>query len=120
MHPARAIDFLRYAADNPHPEFEAYSLGEIYIDGARQNDKHPAWARIMLPDHYLKNIRGNEELQDIYLFLKFPREVWERYSLPSANTGNGEMTDVKEESTKEAEETSLSQLLEDASREEAP
>lgn len=85
MNPLKASGFMRYALNHPHPEFQSYTLGEIYVDGVRQNDKRPAMMHIMVPDEWVKNIRGTEELQDIYIICKYPRELWEAYQEPDAD-----------------------------------
>lgn len=82
MHPLKATDFLRYALDNPNPDTEFKTIGECYIESARQNDKRPAYVKLMVPDDWIKNIRGTAELQDIYMLCHFPREMWERFKSP--------------------------------------
>lgn len=82
MNAQKAADFLRYALANPSPEASFYTMGECYMESARQNDKRPAYVKVMVPDDWIKNIRGTKELQDVYIVAHFPREVWERYKSP--------------------------------------
>ena len=75
-------EFAAYAlADHPD-KVEAGSMLGAIIDVARQNDKHPAWVKVVVGDDLVKNIKGNEKLKNAYIMLKIYREVIDRANSP--------------------------------------
>lgn len=67
------IDWVRLV----HPE--AMEILPIWVmDTGRLTEKRPAYAKIAVPDDYVKNIKGDRP-QDIYLLIKVPHAIHEEW-----------------------------------------
>lgn len=62
--------FKEYAQD-----VELMLINGFVYDHARQNDKRTAWLKIAVPDDWVKNYRGQEKLQDLYVAIRVPVEI---------------------------------------------
>jgi len=77
------IDFLKYALiQDIKGEIDILSAGESVINSARQNDKRDARLELQVPDDWVKNLKGDSKMQDVFVFMKIPREFHERYISP--------------------------------------
>lgn len=67
---------LVHAAEKWHLlDMEAVALNELVIDHARQNDKRPAYIKVFVPDSWALSLRGDNDLKDIFVALRIPREA---------------------------------------------
>jgi hypothetical protein len=79
-----AIADLLFHAVNNHPNtVNALHLQSVLMGAARKNDKRPAKLEIAVPDSLVKNINGKDNLQDVYLLVRVPREVADAWANPS-------------------------------------
>ena len=70
--PLRALQF----ALEKYPErVEAVPLARLVAESARQNERRPAWAKVVLPDEVVKALRGGGDGGDLVLLVRVPREV---------------------------------------------
>lgn len=72
------FDQLAYAWEKCPHRLSIYDLSALLVEGARKNDKRPAWLKVMVPDDVVKNLWGKEGLRDEYLIVRIPREISER------------------------------------------
>ena len=72
---------------------ELLPVNATVIDGARQNDRRPAWLRFGVPDGWAVNLLKNEKLVDGYILCRVDREFINAFSLARGEAAN--------ESTKE-------------------
>ena len=61
----------------PWGRIEWMPVGALIMDGARRNDKRPAWLKVAVPDGYFTNLSGAPELLDQFLLVRIPRETVE-------------------------------------------
>jgi hypothetical protein len=73
---------LEFAIANNMPGVFAINMLDVLGDSARQNDKRPAWVRVMVPDQVVMNITGKPNLRDHYFVVHVPREVVDRFESP--------------------------------------
>ena len=69
------LEALRFALDKYPERIEAVPLAELVADSARENERRPAWAKVVLPDEVVKGLRGGGESGDLVLLVRVPREV---------------------------------------------
>lgn len=72
-----AIQLLHHSFEVAPGDLEMIPLTPSRV--ARKNDKKPARAEIVLPDDWVKNIKGYPELQDVYMVVMVPRELWQNW-----------------------------------------
>lgn len=66
---------------------------------ARQNDKRPAYMKVSVPDEWVKNFRGDDKLQDLYIAIRVPAErVAEYAEKKRSETDRGVLLGDKEHS----------------------
>lgn len=58
-------------------------------DHARQNDRHPAWVKINVPDEWVKNMQGYDNLKNLYLVIKIDRDELDTFEKTTANAHSG-------------------------------
>lgn len=56
-------------------DVEFIPINQLIFDTARKNDKRGAKMGLIVPDEWVKNIRGLREFQDVFLMIRVPREV---------------------------------------------
>ncbi len=61
----------------PWSRIEWMPVGALIMDGARRNDKRPAWLKVAVPDGYFLNLSGEPALLDQFLLVRVPRETVE-------------------------------------------
>lgn len=76
------LRLLAYALKNHENQIESMSQGQCIGSMARQNDKRPANMLLYVPDEWIKNLKGNDVFQDVYLFMRIPREVYDEWKNP--------------------------------------
>lgn len=69
------LEALRFALDKYPERIEAVPLAKLVADSARENERRPAWAKVVLPDEVVKGLRGGGEGGDLVLLVRVPREV---------------------------------------------
>ena len=89
---------LSAAIRNAPESCDFLPVNAVLVDGARQNDKRPAWIRISVPDSWVVNLMKNEKLLDGYVLARVEREFVdtffegqtseERSNEPVENTGS--------------------------------
>ena len=72
------LEALQFALEKYPQRVEIVPLAELVIDSARQNEKRPAFAKIALPDHVVKELRGVGSDRDLVLVVSVPRDVLQR------------------------------------------
>lgn len=73
-------EFLSLAMTKHLDDVECVSAGALIMDIGRANDKRPAYAKIAVPDDWIKNIKGDEKLRDIYVMSRIDRSVLNKAS----------------------------------------
>lgn len=53
---------------------EFLPMNTVVVDGARINFKRHAYLKFHCPDGWVKNLRGNPKLSDLYITARVPRE----------------------------------------------
>ena len=61
----------------PWSRIEWMPVGALIMDGARRNDKRPAWLKVAVSDGYFLNLSGEPALLDQFLLVRIPRETVE-------------------------------------------
>lgn len=56
-------------------DVELVPMNPFIFDTARQNDKRGAKMAFIVPDDWVKNVRGLKEFQDVFVMVRVPREV---------------------------------------------
>lgn len=56
-------------------DVEFMPINPFIFDTARQNDKRGAKMGVIVPDDWVKNVRGLKEFQDVFMMVRIPREV---------------------------------------------
>jgi hypothetical protein len=69
------LEALRFALEKYPEKVEAVPLVKLVADSARENDRRPAWAKVVLPDQVVKGLRGGGDGGDLVLLVRVPREV---------------------------------------------
>lgn len=65
---------LSAAIRNAPESCDFLPVNAVLVDGARQNDKRPAWIRISVPDSWVVNLMKNEKLLDGFVLARVERE----------------------------------------------
>ena len=65
---------LQFALEKYPEQVEAVPLAQLVADSARQNERRPAWAKVVLPDEVVKGLRGGDG-GDLVLLVRVPRDV---------------------------------------------
>ena len=65
---------LQFALEKYPEQVEAVPLAQLVADSARQNERRPAWAKVVLPDEVVKGLRGGDR-GDLVLLVRVPRDV---------------------------------------------
>lgn len=76
---AEVYSFLRYAFRTNIAGVELRTINQLVFDTARKNDKRPAKFELFVEDEWVKNIRGNQLLQDVFVMVRVPRETFDLY-----------------------------------------
>ena len=59
------------------------SQGQFVVGTSRKNDKQPFGTIVAaVPDDWVKNLKGNDKLQDVYLLVRVPRESYDELTNP--------------------------------------
>lgn len=69
------LEQLAVALVNAPEKLTILSLTAFLLEGARKNDKRPAWLKLAVPDNVVLNLFGYKELRDNYLLVRIPLEV---------------------------------------------
>lgn len=69
---------LAFALEKYPERVHAIDLSELVVESARQNPKRPAYVKIMVPDEWVKALRGPTKGGNLLLLVEVPREVEER------------------------------------------
>lgn len=73
-----ALQMLSWISNNSLSPDGVEVLPIWWMDTARINEKRPAYAKVVMPDDWIKNITGTKE-QDVYIMVKVPHEVHEQW-----------------------------------------
>lgn len=60
-------------------ELEIVIVNGLTTEMARQNDRRPAYMKYFVPDEWVKNYAGIDNLKDIYVGIRVPRESFLKY-----------------------------------------
>lgn len=94
------------AIANAPKQIEFLPVNAVLLEGARQNDKRPAWIKISVPDAWVVNLMKNEKLLDGFIMVKVEREFidswWAKPADPAEGgeenrNGNEQSTEVSKE-----------------------
>ena len=77
MDPRVASSLISFATRERVADVEALPLLNCLRDGARKNDKRPAYLSFHVPDEWALNIAGDEHLRDVYVCFKVTREAYQ-------------------------------------------
>jgi hypothetical protein len=69
------LEALRFALEKYPEQVEAVPLASLVADSARQNERRPAWAKVVLPDAVVKGLRGGDSGGDLVLLVRVPKQV---------------------------------------------
>lgn len=82
-----AGSLLTWSIQGHREDVEILPVVPLLVGAARKNDKRPARFDMSVPDDWVKNAAGDEELRDVYLVCRVPREhflEWHRKSTEPA------------------------------------
>lgn len=69
------LSFLVHALKKFPETIDINTIGNLLVNAARQNDKRPAFFQLVVQDDWVKNVYGHEDLQDVFIIARIPREV---------------------------------------------
>lgn len=91
-----AGSLLTWTIDKYREDVEILPVMMLLREVARKNDKRPAKIEMHAPDEWVRNLTGEEDLRDVYLISRVPREHFQAWHAAS------------QEATKAAEELNQS------------
>jgi len=89
-----ASTLLAWAHSEHSGEVEVLPLLALVVDSSRENDKRPAKLVVSVPDDWVKNIAGYDQLQDVYLVSRVPRELFQEWDKASREAGSQQPTEA--------------------------
>jgi len=72
------VQFLNWSLEERPEDLEIVPF--LAKDTVRKNDKRGAMTKIVIPDDWAKNIKGDPRLYDIYLALRVPQELFSEWN----------------------------------------
>lgn len=82
MKSEKILSLVTDTAINYPQNMDVVPIGVMAPEVSRQNDKRPARLSLYLPDEWAKNLKGSDNLRDIYMMIRIDRERFDRFISP--------------------------------------